>query len=389
MNQVITRRRVHYFSGFDPRGPAYYHRLFKEQADKTQPDGSTLHFGRRIRAGTHIHQWTVERTGLDKLVVATEFQFMSWDAIIRAYWPRSALDMLVRGLPRYLKGLTEINLFKIRAVSRGAFWAGVMPLAFFILAIAMLMLSLQAAASATSAGLPESLAMLLGATAFIATGALLLKLADVAGVFWLLRIYRFNLKLSEDQVPELHAQQREWAEAIIRAQQADPVDEVVIVGHSVGTLVLVGAVNALLNDARWIALQRERPTPLLTLGQCLPFATMPDHATRFRDDVRSLCRQQRLSWWDITARADPLCFFLAHPLGSQNQEKLPAPRLRAARFFRIYSDAHWRRIRNNKLLVHFLYLMTPDKDSDFNLNALIYGPRPFEQQLGRLKHDSR
>ena len=57
--QPSLRRRVHYFSGFDPRGSAYYHRLCEEEATKPQVQGCTLSVGRRRRMGKLFNHWMV------------------------------------------------------------------------------------------------------------------------------------------------------------------------------------------------------------------------------------------------------------------------------------------------------------------------------------------
>ena len=47
----------------------------------------------------------------------------------------------------------------------------------------------------------------------------------------------------------------------------------------------------------------------------------------------------------------------------------------------MYDPLHWAAIRRDKLQAHFLYLMTPDRPGNFDLIAMLYGPRRFEQQL--------
>ena len=49
------------------------------------------------------------------------------------------------------------------------------------------------------------------------------------GGAWLLRIYDFLWHLGRAEPPALALRRAEWVEQIIRSQQADPVDEVVLV----------------------------------------------------------------------------------------------------------------------------------------------------------------
>ena len=56
----VRRRRVHYFSGFDPRGAGHYHRLFSQQGERPQPGGGSITTGARQRIGELFHRWTVD-----------------------------------------------------------------------------------------------------------------------------------------------------------------------------------------------------------------------------------------------------------------------------------------------------------------------------------------
>jgi len=89
--QPSLRRRVHYFSGFDPRGAAYYHRLCEEEAAKPQVQGGTLNVGCRGRMGKPFNHWRVtwQSGGKDAQSVETQHVFMSWDDIIRNHWRKS------------------------------------------------------------------------------------------------------------------------------------------------------------------------------------------------------------------------------------------------------------------------------------------------------------
>jgi hypothetical protein len=122
---------------------------------------------------------------------------------------------------------------------------------------------------------------------------------------------------------------------------------------------------------------------MLTLGQCYPGLTLLPGAEAFRRALLRLSRHPDLAWLDVTARIDPMCFFSIAPLAGTDlaEQAGPLPRRRAASFFQMYHPRHWAAIRRDKLQAHFLYLMTPDRPGNFDLFSMLYGPRPFEQQL--------
>jgi hypothetical protein len=167
----------------------------------------------------------------------------------------------------------------------------------------------------------------------------------------------------------------------------NPSDEVVLVGHSVGTIILTEVAGKLINDSRWRAMTGTTPTKILTLGNCIPFVSLHPNADSFRDTVRMLSECEAIEWWDITAKVDPLCFYLSSPMGKAGEQSIAGkPALRAARFFRMYEPQRWKRMRRNKLELHFLYLKTPDIDRDFNLYRLICSASPLEVPMHGASH---
>lgn len=371
------RRRVHYFSGFDPRGAGYYHRLFQTEAAKASPGDVRIEMGRRLRQDRHTSHWAVQGLAPSgATAVDAQCVFMGWDDVIRRHWVRGPWALLRALFSAYISASARTVLLPLRRWHRGGFWSGLYPVVYVLLA-ALLCLCLGWLAGRVT-GVWLALPLVL------AVGYGLAMLAEKVGVWWLLRIFAFNVRMGRGPVPGLAQRQAAWREQIIAAQQADPVDEVVLVAHSVGTLVVVEALDALLADPRWQALQQGRPTYLLTLGQCIPFVALAPAAQDFREALARLCSHPSLCWCDVTARIDPLCFYLVHPLAGTG---LPAegrawPRRLGARFYQMYTAASWARIRRNKLQTHFLYLKTPEKPGNFWLYDWLFSPVPL---LARMK----
>jgi hypothetical protein len=379
----VQRRRVHYFSGFDPRGPAYYHRLCRDEAAKHQPQGGVLKVGRREKVSALTQRWQVRWQAAADAgeVVQTEHVFMRWDDLIRAHWSRSPWALVREFVQAYVGIVRDVDLRRVRRLYPTVALTGVMP-AVFLIGTALLGLLLA-----------WLLGLAIGA-AWPGWGALglLPGLAAVAaawhwgagrGLFWLLRIFIFVIRLGRGPIDGVDARTRAWVDDIVQRQQDDPVDEVLLVGHSVGTMMMVDAVDTLLHDPRWIGLQQGRPTAMLTLGQCHPFVALAPQAQGFRDAVRRLCLHPDLQWWDVTARIDPLCFHATHPLALSGtpHDDLRLPVLHSARFFHMYEAAHWARLRADKLQTHFLYLMTPDRVGNFHLTDVLYGPRRLARHI--------
>ncbi|MDM7942114.1 MAG: hypothetical protein QUV35_05745 [Hydrogenophaga sp.] len=372
----VQRRRVHYFSGFDARGPAHYHRLCRDEAAKPQPQGGVVQVGRREKQSRLFSRWQVswQASAEAPESVQTEHVFMSWDDVIRAHWSRGPWALLREFVQTYAAIVRDVGPARVKQMYDNAYLTGILP-AVYLLGTLLL---------GVLVGLALSLGM--GAWGWLATPAVVAGLwvyGAHKGLFWLLRIFTFIIRMGRGPLPGLQARTTEWVNDIVQRQQQDPVDEVLLVGHSVGTLVMVDAVDQLMRDPRWQALQQGRTTGMVTLGQCYPFVAMVPRAGAFREALQRLCRAPGLLWWDVSARIDPLCFYNTHPLARSGtpHEGLPLPVLHNAKFFQMYEPARWARIRADKLQTHFLYLMTPDKPGNFHLCDVLYGPRGLQQHM--------
>lgn len=390
---AIRRRRVHYFSGFDPRGAAYYQRLSQQEAAKPQPQGGVLSVGRRRKSLGGVPHWPVEwksSSAVDETQVATDHVFMGWDDIIRAHWSRSPWALAVEFFRTYRGIFFDVSLKRTRGIYQTAFLTGVLP-AVYLLGTLLLGIFLGGLGHWLAVGnAPSAHGWVVSAVWVLAAGAVATAwwYGTQKGLFWLLRIFHFIILMGRGPISGLEQRTRDWVEQMVRAQQADPVDEVVLVGHSVGTLVMVYALDGLLNDERWQHMQAGRKTLVLTLGQCYPFVAMVPKAHAFRDLLRRLSFDTRLLWVDVTARIDPLCFYNAHPLAKTGvpHANAPNPVRHTAKFFQMYEPEHWEQIKQDKLLTHFLYLMTPDRPGNFHLMDVLYGPRPFSDQWSLAPH---
>lgn len=337
----IRRRRVHAFSGFDPRGAAHDHHLARTEALRTQPSGARLEVGPRLPDGPQCHTWSVQCQPADPgaAAVHTTHVRMGWDDLVRAHWRQTPLQWLRTTARIYAALVREVGLWRLYRLHPPALLTALWPL--------------------------------LGGP----------------GGAWLLRIYDFLWRLGRADVHALERRRADWVEQILQRQQADPVEEVILVGHSVGALLAVSTAEALLADPRWQTVQGGRRTGLVTLGACYAGLTLRRGAgaQQFRQALVALCSAPGLDWLDVTARIDPMCVDQAHPLAGTAEGAAwgaAGPVRRSARFFQMYTPTRWQTIRRDKQRTHSLYLMTPDHAGNFDLHDLLYGPRPFAQHLG-------
>lgn len=85
----VRRRCVLYVSGFDPKGAAYYHALFKKEGGAhSQRHGWKLDVGPRKRINQGNASWALEAVVVGE-AVSTDYEFLSWDDIVRSHWTRA------------------------------------------------------------------------------------------------------------------------------------------------------------------------------------------------------------------------------------------------------------------------------------------------------------
>lgn len=401
---ILRHRNVFYFSGFDPRGPAYYLRLFRKESRKA--GFVTEDFQRIDRAALErfFLRWEANCAKVSdsapsaaaERIIVSHF-FMKWDDIIKSHWKCFSWTSLIEYFLVYASGIKKIPLGQIWRVNNGVFWAGLMPGLFASLTLLLSVVAGVLAHGLSRVVLGRYYAELSAVPIFFAAlvGSLTLvkvaRFAQIIGAHWLTQIFQFNLAFGSAPLPDIEQRQREWAEAILLQQQAQPSKETIFIGHSVGSIVMLEVVRLLATDPRWTSLCGSRPIRMLTLGHCLPFISLNPKAEHFRETLDDLYKNQNVAWWDVTAKIDPLCFYQTLPTVTTSSSSLTAeiqrkPVLLAARFFRMYGRERWRRLRRNKLQVHFLYLMCPDVESGFNLYRAIQGPQNFDQYMNSLCH---
>ena len=137
--QAVRRRHVFFFSGFDPKGSAYYHRLYAAgAAQQRQATGHSIQVGPRERTDVrHAQRWQVEWQPGTAEQVHTTFEFLTWDDLVRAHWPKGILGVAVGSVLAYAAALSSgLALVRVWKQSRRTLLALAYPAVFWLLALA-------------------------------------------------------------------------------------------------------------------------------------------------------------------------------------------------------------------------------------------------------------
>ena len=389
----VLRRHVFFVSGFDPKGASYYHALHTAEAAKQDAvTGTRTTVGQRVRDAQGNSHWTISSQpapGNPASQTETTFEFSRWDDIVRKHWPRSAWRLLADLVFAYSLMIRSGGIVTTWHLSRKTLVGLAYPLVVIggCLGLAAA-LSTWAGIALASSGTPWPVATAAGmglmALGLWATHKLEAKLNST----WLVRIFSFTGRHACGQLPELDARLDALAEKIadkLRSHDAGNVDEVLVVGFSVGSILSVSSVaRALPGGADLPA----RPAlSLMTLGHCIPMLGLLPQATRFRGELKVLAAESALRWIDFSSLTDWGSFAMVDPVeacritlaGGQKHN----PTMRSPRFHTQFAAATYDKLRRNKRRIHMQYLMAGELPSDYDYFAITAGGLTLDERYPR------
>jgi len=365
----VRKRHVFYFSGFDPRGPAHYHTLYGEQAKLHAPlNGLDLTIGKRRRVGKLANAWTVTADGCE-----TEYEFLRWDDIIRNRWPKNEWQLLKSAVPVYwvfLKANLVGQLLKIA-------WPSALTVSYPIIAFLGLLLAGALLAVAVGFFLPFYAGLPLAAGILIGTIFLGRWLDERFRSFWLLRVYGAMQPWAYGKIPELDARIQEFADHIAERIRGSDADEILVVGHSVGTILTVPLVVELLKRVPDLGV-RGPAFGLVSLGNCLPLVSLLPGSAKLREDLKTVATAPGVRWLDFSARRDGASVTQVDPLTVSGISRPPGipvrPQQFPVRIVKMFPPDVYAVIKKDIFRIHFQYIMAGELLTDYDFFAITAGP---------------
>jgi hypothetical protein len=370
---AVRRRHVFFLSGFDPKGAGWYHALYaRHAAAQGGVSAQCYEVGPRRRGADGNATWTV-RHGTGAGAVETTYEYVRWDDLVRAHWPRRAWDVAWAALAAYAAMLRSGRLAQVRAAAPRT----LMPLAFPALFWLALVLLAGVSAVAAASLLPGGIVLRVPVAVLVAAAVLACAFAWERRLHtgWLLRIYRFAHLHSLGRVQGIDERLDRLA-AQIDTRLRDPgIDEVLVVGFSVGSILAVSAVAR----AAECGAPAAGKLALLTLGHCIPLMGLMPAAARFRAELARLAREEGVSWVDFSSPTDWGSFALVDPVPlCLGPGAAPPARRRfvSPRFHCLFAPEAYRALRRDKRRMHLQYLMSGERSGDYDYFALTAGPLP-------------
>ena len=389
------KRHVYFLSGFDPKGAAYYHALYQTQArEQATVNAMQIQVGARQRDAHGNSLWKINTVSPDGSANETTYEFSRWDDLVRQNWPRSTWRLLVEMLFAYRLMWASGEIATVWRLSRKTLIGLAYPLA--VLGGGLVLGLLAAAGSAAGlSGLGASPGM--AGTAGLAMFALMiwgtLSLEDKLNTTWLVRIFSFSGKQACGQLPALEMRLNDVAGQILQKIRANEVDEILVVGFSVGSILGVSALARALAGADKLRPPSDQSTQtfqpalsFLTLGHCIPMLGLLPQAQVFRDELGVLARCGFVQWIDFSSPTDWGSFALVDPVTACRID-VPArskvnPAMRSPRFHTLFTPDTYASIKRNNRRLHIQYLMAGELPSEYDYFAITSGPVTLQERYG-------
>ncbi len=375
----VRRRQLFYVGGFDPASPRKYHAIFSAEAPRQAAlDGAAIQTGPLEDRGDLSAGWTVDARFGDE-AVRTDYEFLRWYDIVRRVWPKDDLGLFVGIWTSFFDYHRSGIMAAARRDAPVVALASSMPVVWstiFFLIYASVLAGACAAggAVARTLGLPawtgELPPLLLVLAVFVVW-----RWADrFVNVAWLARGMICVVRAARGDYPDLDARCEAFARRLIAADRAEDADEILVVGHSMGSQ-LVGQAIAKALDADPQFGRRRARVNLLTLGQLIPFYTLLTADPAYRRDLQALAQARRIGWVDIPSPADGGSAAAMHPLeGVMTTPPADRPSRRSPRFHALMSPDNYKSLRRRPLDYHFAYLRAMDVAGDYDFFRLTTGP---------------
>lgn len=181
------------------------------------------------------------------------------------------------------------------------------------------------------------------------------------------RIYNKNAALIE--------RRQYFADLLTTKLRETNADEVLLVGHSLGT---VPAIEALAQVWRTEPeLISKQPVSLLAAGSCLMMIALHPKAGSLREDVRLVVQDSSVLWCEFQALTDIIHFYGSDPARDLKINTENSPIIRQIRFKNIHSAGRYQRAKGNFFKMHLLYMLGAQKRNPYDMGMFQQGPFPF------------
>lgn len=374
MHEPVKRRAVFFVGGYDPKTPqAFFARFVKELARFDALWAVTSRVSPvRVSADDEIGTVTIETSpstpGQRAWTVTTDFNFLVLDKIVLADFARPLPVRLGKYLAAFADFVVSGTALRIFAKA----WRFGLYFLFPFVMVAVFALLGYAAATVAAPWLGWA-SWLLGLAVFGVAQAALGKRWPVNH---LMDLWSFSLNFIRGRRPDAEALMQRFAAAITASAATGGYDEIILVGHSTGGVLMLDiAARCLELDTQFS--QRANHVALLTLGSTALKAGYHPAAKPFRAGVQRLVDDGKLEWVEIQCMTDIINLHRTDPVAEMKLDRAAGrafPLVRDIRIKDMLQPETYKRIKRNFFRVHYQYIFGNTKPYWYDFFQICCGP---------------
>src|SRR6266567_4006911 len=376
---MIRRRHVYHVAGYDPIDASAQYRRFARQLDvfrRTWNVDATLSALEQSNAQSRAW-WTVSARAANGQVEAVH-EALLWDDIVRGDFARPFPVRLFEAARAYLDFVVTGTMFRYIIANQRYTTFFLFP---------MLSLVLFAAGGWLAARLLTAFLGLEGLSA-AAVGvpvgiAVFLVLLRWPGRRWRVEQLLDDWICAHDYIhgrrPDIDARLDLFAEVLVRRARDTALDEIVVVGHSLGAMLVLDVIGrALARDAEF---GRCGPTVcVLTIGATIPKFALHPRAQAIRGKIARVVAEPSIAWTEYQSRADTISFYKFDPVSLRHiaDDRLDGkPVIRRVQIHDMLLPETFARCRTHVLRLHYRSVMANDRRAPYDYFLMVCGPVAF------------
>jgi hypothetical protein len=371
-SDVVRKRAVFHVPGFDPAPPAAVRRRLARELRRFEETWSVKASVSDAVDTADEAAWRIT-TSASNWRVETYYRLVRWDDVIEQagrlpMWRRVPLglvaffDFAVNALAKYLRANWRYALFFL------------FP---FVLLTALATLAVFAARLTAAA----SGSLLVGTLIGVAVFAVLLQWPGKRLYLPLLfDDWIFSRGYVRHSHPVLEPRFDRLAEEIAAVARADQVDEILVIGHSLGAALAIDVLDRALR--RYPELGRKGPRlALISVGSSILKIGLHARAIRFRAAVERVASAGGVFWGDYQALSDVMNFYKSDPTIAMGLSGSVGPVVRIVRIRHMLEPAIYGPMRRDPLRLHCQFVSGNTRRTAYDYFMLLCGPLFAERQV--------
>jgi pimeloyl-ACP methyl ester carboxylesterase len=170
------------------------------------------------------------------------------------------------------------------------------------------------------------------------------------------------------------------AREVVEAATAGDVDEVVVVGHSLGAVLAIDLLDRALRLKPDLG-QTGARVALISVGSSILKIGLHRSAQQFRATVGRVASAPGIFWGDYQALSDVMNFYKSDPLAAMGLATRDVPLVRMVRIRHMLDPAIYKRIRYHFLRMHLQFVSGNNRRNVYDYFMLLCGPLSAERQV--------